>query len=197
MNTASDPGAIDDPTNWHGGFYELAIDLGPRDDTRLEKALVNLWRAAGATGPFAVSAGGACRSVDLSLASLHEHAHLRGVVQAPLFGSVVAGMAAIEFDSGDELLAFYLPMAALSRADARVGGYPFGGFAKPEWRVPVDAWVASIGAQSSRSSDSAVPRSVWNQAAWTPSLTAISSRTGIRWPTSQAGLRPVREICEH
>jgi hypothetical protein len=147
MNTAPDPAAIDDPRNWQGGFYGIDIDLGRRDDTRLETALVNLWRAAGATGPFAEGRGGTYGEVDLSLASLHEHAHLRGVVQAPTFGSVVAGMAAIHFDSGDDLLALHLPIAALYRADARLGGYPFGGFAKPVWRVPLDAWLASIGAQ--------------------------------------------------
>jgi len=33
--------------NWHGGFYELAVEVGATSDGRLERALVTLWRAAG------------------------------------------------------------------------------------------------------------------------------------------------------
>jgi hypothetical protein len=29
---------------WSGGFYELALELGPRSDDRLRAALVALWR---------------------------------------------------------------------------------------------------------------------------------------------------------
>jgi hypothetical protein len=37
---------IDDDYNWTDGFYELAIELGPRDDARLERGLASIWRHA-------------------------------------------------------------------------------------------------------------------------------------------------------
>jgi hypothetical protein len=47
-----DPSDIDDYSNWIGGFYELSINVGPTDDTRLKQLLIAVWRLARATGPF-------------------------------------------------------------------------------------------------------------------------------------------------
>ncbi len=44
--------SINDEKNWCGGYYELSIELGPRDDSRLERALATLWGAPGVEGPF-------------------------------------------------------------------------------------------------------------------------------------------------
>ena len=44
--------AFTDAENWSGGFYELALEIGDRDDERLQRALTALWRAAAVTGCY-------------------------------------------------------------------------------------------------------------------------------------------------
>jgi hypothetical protein len=142
----TNPANVDDPTNWHGGFYELGIELGPRDDARLEKAVATLWRTAKATGPFGLSDDGTYQPADPSVSALEQYAHLRGVVEAPHFGRIVVGALAVRFEGGDDWLSLYLPMGALGKADASVGGYPFDAFETANiWRPPLDEWLASIG----------------------------------------------------
>jgi hypothetical protein len=147
-----DPADLDAPDNWTGGFYELAIELGPRHDARLDQALNTLWRAADVQGCFAPSEGLPSDfrhvSAELSGASLEQHGHLRGTVQPPGFGPLVAGSVAVRFDGGEDWLTLYLPMGALSMADARVDSFPFGpagGKVSLEWRRGLDDWLAGVG----------------------------------------------------
>lgn len=44
------PDELDDAENWRGGFYELAIELGPPDDRRLGDALQVVWAEAPVDG---------------------------------------------------------------------------------------------------------------------------------------------------
>jgi len=80
-----DPSNLDDQENWAGGFYELAIEIGPTDDRRLEETLTALWRIAAIEGCFV--GGRAGRSgrvaVPVSLSSLETAGHLRGAVTLP------------------------------------------------------------------------------------------------------------------
>lgn len=145
MIDSTGPARLADPENWHGGFYELSIELGSRNDERLGAALQVLWRAAGATGPFGEDPPGTYEEVDLSLDSMERHGHLHGQVEAPPFGKVVCGMLAFRADDESDWLALYLPLGALSRAHPAVGGYPFGDYDASAWRPALDAWLASIG----------------------------------------------------
>lgn len=138
--------------NWHGGFYELAIEVGDHSDERLGRALDALWRAAGISGCYGSREcePGDQAVVGCTLESLEQFGHLRGVVQLPAGPVVVCGAVAIREDSGPDWLDFYLPLGALARADPRVGAFPFGsdgGTVSMVWRQPIDAWLASIGMQ--------------------------------------------------
>lgn len=148
-----DATAFTDPDNWSGGFYELSLEIGERDDGRLQRALTALWRAAGLTGCY----GNAERepaeqsAVPLTVASLEEFGHLRGVVTLPSADPVVCGCIAIRLDgdNGDnqDWLTFYLPLGALGVVVPDVGGFPFGPDGGPrslDWRVPLDAWLAEV-----------------------------------------------------
>ena len=42
-----------DEENWHGGFYELAILLGDRDDVRLDAAIGAVWADSRVEGCYA------------------------------------------------------------------------------------------------------------------------------------------------
>jgi hypothetical protein len=140
---------LDDSDNWQGGFYELAIRLGRRDDARLGRALEALWNAAGMQGCFAEGIGGAHLPAKVGLPSLAEHGHLRGVLEPPGFGRLVAGVFAIRFDNDCvDWLELYIPLGALAKVDPRIGGFPFGREGKNvslRWRRGLDAWLAHVG----------------------------------------------------
>lgn len=135
-----------DPENWRGGFYELAILLGPANDERVEAATRVVWSTPGVEGPEASprAGGGASHPHSASLREGHE----RGTATLPSGIRVVCGLLLIrEEDSGLDWLDFYLPLGAVGRADARVGAFPFGGPADGSlaWRREIDTWLAAIG----------------------------------------------------
>ncbi|WP_157845330.1 hypothetical protein [Pseudofrankia saprophytica] len=140
---------VDVPANWHGGFYELAINLGPPDDARLEHALTATWAAAGVVGCLAPDGDAEHRPAPCTLEGLERFGHLHGVVRLPDGGATVCGAIAIREDDGDDWLDFYIPLGALADHDPRVGGFPFGddgGDVSRAWREPIDAWLADVGA---------------------------------------------------
>lgn len=160
MSPMADASDLNDDENWSGGFYELSIELGERDDSRLEKALLAVWRHASVQGCFApeyqfFSGSTPARlvghnPVSLSLRSLEGLGHLRGVVELPDERQIVCGTVAIREDDGPDWLDFYLPLGALGRTDPRVRGFPFGddyGVATFPWRQPIDHWLADIGSR--------------------------------------------------
>jgi hypothetical protein len=86
--------------------------------------------------------------VPVTVASLQEFGHLRGVVRLPLGRPVVCGCWATRFDEDDpDWLTLYLPLGALARVDRRVGGFPFGpdgGPASLTWRASLNRWLAGL-----------------------------------------------------
>lgn len=138
--------ALDD--NWHGGLYELAIELGPGTDGRLDRALATVWRSVRA-GPCYGDKRWEPRAQDpvpCTAESLERFGHLYGVVTLPGGSPSVCGVLAVhEGEDGSDWLVFYLPMGALNRADNRVGGFPFGDDDSMSWRRPIDDWLATVG----------------------------------------------------
>jgi hypothetical protein len=124
-NTAAvhDPMAFTDPENWTGGFYELSLEIGDRDDDRLQRALTALWGAAAITGCYRRRDREPADQVaaPVTVASLQEFGHLHGIARTPLGGSVVCGCFSTRFDDAEDWLTLYLPLGALTRADPRVG----------------------------------------------------------------------------
>jgi hypothetical protein len=139
--------------NWHGGFYELALELGDTSDGRLEAALGVLWSAAGVQGCYGSRqiASSDQQAVPCTLASLLRFGHLRGVVQLPNGAPIVCGVVAVREDDGPDWLDFYLPLGALGRAEPRSNeqmvGDPLDGSASLTWRRPIDDWMADVGAR--------------------------------------------------
>ncbi|ADG76508.1 conserved hypothetical protein [Cellulomonas flavigena DSM 20109] len=139
---AKDPARLDDAGNWAGGSYELAVQLGTPDDARLEHAAGMLWRLAAVVSPSAAESALVEEPPPPSL----DQGHTRGIVTLPGGHRVVCGAFAHRDDTGgDDWVVLYLPLGALSRADSRVGGYPFGDVrGSLTWRGPLDAWLASL-----------------------------------------------------
>jgi hypothetical protein len=149
------PADIADEESWTGGYYELALDLGGRDDARLDAALKELWREAGVEGCFYGSVfRGRRLPASCSLESVEKAGAICGVLQLPL-GAIVCGGHAVRFDDstdeGDgnqnDWLCLALPLAALSQLEPRIGGFPFGdqgGTASLSWRRPLDEWLITL-----------------------------------------------------
>lgn len=130
---------LDVSENWHGGSYELAVNLGPRDDTRMEAALTTVWSSATVEGCLARDEARS-HPVPCTLLSLEQFGHLNGRVRLPDGGVIVCGVVAVREENGDDWLIFYLPLGALAEHDARVGAFPFGddgGEASRAWREPI------------------------------------------------------------
>ena len=143
-----DPGDLAEPNNWTGGWYELAIELGQRDDERLGHGLTMLWNLAGIQDCKALVSRDPYRLVDapLTTASLEQH-QLLGAVRVPSSHKVVCAITAVRGDNGPDWLDFGLPLGALAWTDERIGGFPFdpdGGPASLAWRSPIDDWMSSI-----------------------------------------------------
>jgi hypothetical protein len=141
-----------------GGFYELSIEVGTRDDGRLARAVDALWRAAGIYGCCADRTREPAdqEAVPLTVGSVSTSGHLYGRLTLPGGAVSVCGALAIRMDDGTDWLNLYLPMGALARTDPRVGGFPFGAEGGPSslsWRGPLDAWLADVGAQVYREVD--------------------------------------------
>jgi hypothetical protein len=135
--------------NWYGGFYELAIEIGPAgDDEALQRALAAVWSSAEVTGcyPGKDLEPADQEPVPCTVESLVEYGHLRGQVRLADGTLVVCGAVTVREEDGSDWLDFYLPLGALERADSRVGAFPFD---EPEtdtllWREPLDTWLAGI-----------------------------------------------------
>lgn len=151
---AADASDLHDDALWLGGAYELAMEVGERDDARLDAALTALWAAAGVTGcqgvdGVSVGRGAPAAWVDTpcTVASLQRHGRLAGLVTLPRRRSVVCGARAVRQTSGTDWLVFFIPVGALDLAEPRSAAFPFRGGDSLLWRRPLDRWLAGIGAQ--------------------------------------------------
>ncbi len=140
---------LDDRENWHGGYYELSIELGPRNDHRLDQATKATWRIAGAGDCFVRVPGEQTREPASAGLPALSKGQLIGVIRLPSGEETVCGVAAIreEESAGSDWLDLYLPLGALSRLFPDIGGFPFGpegGEESLAWRRPIDQWLAVI-----------------------------------------------------
>lgn len=142
-----------DDENWSGGYYELAIKLGPRSSPtaaeHLVTALRTIWSRPGLKGCYrdrwtepVDQERVAAQPVD------HDHPEpLYGIADLPRGLRVVCASHVVReaADDGDDWIAMCLPLGALGRADPRVGAYPFGDESSSRaWREPIDDWFVAM-----------------------------------------------------
>lgn len=150
-----DPTNFLDDENWHGGYYELAVDLGERadehSDERLSAALRSIWNAKGLTGCYLDRRRSLTdqRRVDPALTSTDSPGPLYGLASVPDGSRVVCVVHVIREESENrphDWLDFCLPLGSLARVDDRVGAYPFEEEEGDSivWRRPIDEWLGSL-----------------------------------------------------
>ncbi|MGW1998454.1 hypothetical protein [Embleya sp. NPDC001921] len=149
----SAPYAFRTVDNWSGGFYELAIEVGPRSDARLQRVLTAVWSAADVQGCF----GDRSREpreqepVECTVEALARFGHLQGQVRLPTGELVVCGCVAIPEDGADgvDWLDFYIPLGALDRT-----GIVYHESGRQFYRSRVlDDWLAAVGTEAFRTAD--------------------------------------------
>ncbi|MFI6808755.1 hypothetical protein ACIBO6_27695 [Streptomyces luteogriseus] len=142
----SNPAAFRDQTNWSGGFYELAIEVGSTEDAAIQAVLSALWSAAGVRGSFAFTDREPedQETVPCTVSSLTAYGHLHGQVLLPTGQLAVCGAVAIRGgDDSSDWLDFYVPAGALDKT-----GIPYWD-GRPFYRSAVmDDWLAGVGTET-------------------------------------------------
>lgn len=145
--TTADPTDLTAEVNHHGGCYELAIELGDRDDARLGAALTAAWSEVDGCLRRVGWDPARFEPTPCTAEALVSSGHLHGVVNTPLGRTVCSAVAVREEDGGPDWLDLCLPLGALSELDPRIGGFPFeegGESAALAWRRPLDDWLATV-----------------------------------------------------
>ena len=131
---------------WCGGFYEVALEFGPRSDDRLRSAIAALWQHPDLEGCFLDGTLEPSKQKRVSPASLDELSHLLGVARMPNGLRVACGSCTVREEDGPDWLDFYIPMGSLANVYP-AGGFPAGTEADwpGTWRSEVEDWLAEIG----------------------------------------------------
>jgi hypothetical protein len=138
---------------WTGGFYELALEVGPRSDDRLLATLLALWEHPDLIGCYLDRTREPSEQPRVSPDRWEEGSHLLGVASLPNGSRVTCGNCVIrEMDDGPDWLVFYLPVGSLGTAYP-VRAFPFGSEADwpGPWRHEVEDWLAAVGQRVARS----------------------------------------------
>jgi hypothetical protein len=138
---------------WFGGFYELALEVGPRSNDRLQAALTALWSHPDLDGCYLDRGREPTDQTRVQPDCLESGSHLLGLARLPNGSRVSCGSCLIrEVDDGLDWLDLYLPMGSLGTVYP-VGGFPFGCPAdwSGPWRYEVEDWLAELGLWVARS----------------------------------------------
>ncbi|AXB41570.1 hypothetical protein [Amycolatopsis albispora] len=124
--------------NWAGGSYELAVEIGPNDDARLDRALTALGPALGVADWYGTIGLEPYRQqpVPGSLASWKRHGSLTGIVRLPDGRPIVCEVLVVREEDGSDWVDFGLPFGALERAYPQVDDLPL---------AAIDTWLAQAG----------------------------------------------------
>ena len=138
---------------WLGGFFELALEVGPRSDDRLRAALEALWTHPDLEGCYLHRGREPDDQQRERPDCLEGGSHFLGVARLPNGSPVACGSCLVrEPSDGPDWLDFYLPMGSLGTAYP-VGPFPFGSesdWAGP-WRYDIEDWLAGVGLWVARS----------------------------------------------
>jgi hypothetical protein len=138
---------------WFGGFYELALEVGPSSDDRLRAALEALWSHPDLDGCYLELGREPADQPKVPPDCLASGSHLLGVARLPNGSRATCGSSLIrEANDGPDWLDFYLPLGSLGTVYP-AGGFPFGTEADwpGPWRSEVEDWLAGVGLWVARS----------------------------------------------
>jgi hypothetical protein len=132
---------------WHGGFFELSIEVGDRSTARINAALTLLWQYPLLVGCYPrrdIEPETQTQSVP-ALVTDDEWPHSYGIAAIAKDKRIACGSCVVRETDGPDWLDFYFPMGSLGTA-YKVGGYPFiNSEEQPSWLPEVELWLAKLG----------------------------------------------------
>jgi hypothetical protein len=128
---------------WHGGDFELALELGQRCDRRLQEATAALWSHPSLTGCYLESDKEPAEQERVEAGSMAPGSACLGVATTPSGHQVACRSVAIRYDDGTDWLYLCLPLGSLGNAYP-VGAYPFDDGRSHSWVLEVSDWFREI-----------------------------------------------------
>lgn len=129
---------------WSGGSYDLAIELGPRDDARLRRALQALWSGPDLDGCYESADREPQEQPRLGVGTLPLETPLHGIARIGDRAPVACRTVIVRFDDGSDWIHVCLPLGSLGHI-LEVGAFPFDDGGDLSWRHPLDEWLCGLG----------------------------------------------------
>lgn len=130
-----------------GGYYELALDLGPTSDERLQGALRRIWSFNGVRGcaDDPQKAWNQAWSINPQTQELPPmDQHLYGLAVLPNGTEVLCSTVTVRLEDDHDWVYFGITMGELGRAYP-VGAFPFDDGGPLAWRDGLDEWLRQMG----------------------------------------------------
>lgn len=136
------------PETWRGGFFELAIEVGPWSIHAFDRAIKLLWQYPKLIGCY-LSNDQDPLTQELSKPVIIDDEpgpHLYGLASFPNGSQIPCGSCTVRMldDGEDSWIDFYFPLGALG-AIYDIGGYPFDSRDPTLWLREVETWLADLG----------------------------------------------------
>lgn len=134
------------PDTWHGGYYELALELGAHSDQRLCEALQSIWTYSSVEGCYLEGdrEPSAQHRIEVDQTDLEQR--LYGVAQLHPGVRVACGTFVVRETDGPDWVGFYIPMGAIEGL-LETGGYPLNADQERNrlWQDKFDNWLIDLG----------------------------------------------------
>jgi hypothetical protein len=132
------------PHAWVGGFYELSIPLGSRDDARLMRAREAVWSFPDLDGCYLHRDREPSEQARVPVASIELETKLYGVARLGLRGHVACATFVVRYEDGEDWLWLSIPLGSLATV-LPVRAFPFDNGNDLAWRSELDEWLCAIG----------------------------------------------------
>lgn len=135
-----------EPDTWNGGYFELTMEIGFRDDERLRGGVVALWDHPALAGCYLDFTREPEQQSRLGPSSQPLETNLYGIATTPTGREVACRSytAINRFDEGADWLYLLIPLGSLGNVYP-VGAYPFDDGASRDWILPISEWLRQIG----------------------------------------------------
>ncbi len=133
-----------EPDIWSGGSFELALELGSKNDVRLRTSLDALWSHPSITGCYLDRNREPITQSRIEVQSCGLDVCLYGLAITPNGKEVACCSYPIRYEDGRDWLYLSIPMGSMATA-YQVGAYPFSDGGSLDWILPVSDWLRSIG----------------------------------------------------
>ena len=129
---------------WHGGSYDLAIELGSSDDARLVQILQAIWSSPYLDGCYLSSDREPHEQLRTPVSATTPCTRLYGVARIGERPPVPCSTMVVRTEGASDWIFFYLPIGSLASVFP-VGAFPIADGGDLAWRSSLDERLCGIG----------------------------------------------------